>query len=297
MSQQLRNLLQSSLLADSLALGAHWIYGEGEVGKRFGLVNELLPNFEGGYHPGKTRGAQTHYGDQALLLWESLQHTGHFALTDFAGRWQAFWKTSLSYRDKATKATLAQLDSGVPVSEVGSDSTELGGAARLAPLFVAMFETSLETQIVAARTQTAFTHRSELVGDVAEYLTRIVYATLRGTDLADAVESASRLDYGVLDASQLVEEAVYYSTQPLAQLVPKFGQSCSTEQGLPMVLSLALRFKNDPVTALTENVQIGGDSAARGLVLGLLLGSAQTEDFLPVRWLNAWQAQSAIENL
>jgi ADP-ribosylglycohydrolase len=297
MSQQLRNLLQTSLLADSLALGAHWIYGEGEVTKRFGRVTELLPNFEGGYHSGKTRGAQTHYGDQTLLLWESLQHTGHFDLRDFASRWQTFWKTSSSYRDHATRETLAQLEAGVPITEAGSDSTELGGAARLAPLFVAMHEAALDTQIVSARTQTAFTHRSELVQDVAEYLTRIVYATLRGTALHEAIETASRRDYNALAASVIYDQAFHYSDQPLEELVPMFGQSCSTAQGLPVVLSLALRFENEPETALIENVELGGDSAARGLVLGLLLGSAQTENFLPARWLTHWQAQSIVGNL
>ena len=40
------------------------------------------------YHPGKLRGAQTHYGDQTLVLLESLDACGgNFVMEDFAQRW------------------------------------------------------------------------------------------------------------------------------------------------------------------------------------------------------------------
>ncbi|MEI9999768.1 MAG: ADP-ribosylglycohydrolase family protein [Verrucomicrobiota bacterium] len=106
-------LLYGSLAADSLALAPHWIYDQGEIARRFGRPDELQPPHEDGYHFGKPEGAQTHYGDQTLVLMESLEACGgNFVVEDFARRWRRFWETSKAYRDHATLDTLANLEAG-----------------------------------------------------------------------------------------------------------------------------------------------------------------------------------------
>ena len=69
-------LLQGALAADALALAPHWIYDQDELARSFGRVTDLLAPPEGSYHVGKGRGAQTHYGDQTLVLMESLDACG-----------------------------------------------------------------------------------------------------------------------------------------------------------------------------------------------------------------------------
>ena len=64
-------LLYGALAADSLALAPHWIYEQDEIVRRFGRVSDLQAAAEG-YHAGKERGAQTHYGDQTLVLMLSM---------------------------------------------------------------------------------------------------------------------------------------------------------------------------------------------------------------------------------
>ena len=81
-------LLEASLVADSLALAPHWIYDQEEIREKFGHVSELEAPPLDGYHAGKARGAQTHYGDQTLVLMESLEACGgNFVMDDFARRW------------------------------------------------------------------------------------------------------------------------------------------------------------------------------------------------------------------
>src|ERR1700748_3104212 len=101
-------LLQGVLAADSLALSAHWIYDQDELSRTFGRITDLLAAPADSYHASRERGAQTHYGDQTLVLMESLDACGgNFVMEDFARRWRTFWADSKSYRDKATKQTLA----------------------------------------------------------------------------------------------------------------------------------------------------------------------------------------------
>src|SRR5471030_687652 len=95
-------VLYGALVADSLALGAHWIYEQDEIVRELGRVTELRGAARQDYHPGKGPGAQTHYGDQTLILMESLEACGgNFVMDDFARRWRNFWDDSTSYRDHA----------------------------------------------------------------------------------------------------------------------------------------------------------------------------------------------------
>jgi hypothetical protein len=59
---------------------------------------------------------------------------------------------------------------------------------------------------------------------------------------------------------------------------------------------LLKRHAADPAQALTENAMAGGDSAARGLFLGIILGAAGAK--LPEAWApQGPRARAAIEGL
>ena len=80
MKNKAQAMVLASLAADSLALGAHWIYDTEKIEKDIGRVDRLLAPPEKSYHPTKKRGEFTHYGDQTLLLLESICEKGAFDL-------------------------------------------------------------------------------------------------------------------------------------------------------------------------------------------------------------------------
>ena len=131
-----RTLLLASLAADSLALGAHWIYDTAKIEAKFGRVDTFLTPEAKSFHHTKKRGEFTHYGDQTFILLESIAAKKGFDLDDFASRWRAFSKDYEGYCDQATKATLKNFDRGKSPLETGSSSNDLAGAARIAPLFL-----------------------------------------------------------------------------------------------------------------------------------------------------------------
>ena len=70
------------------------------------------------------------------------------------------------YRDHATKETLQQFEAGGLLEEVGSTSSDLGGAARMAPL-VYCYQNDMDAMVASVRQQTAMTHRNPDVIDSA----------------------------------------------------------------------------------------------------------------------------------
>jgi ADP-ribosylglycohydrolase len=289
-------LLEATLVADSLALAPHWIYEQDELAKKFGRVTELLEPPPGSYHAGKPRGAQTHYGDQVLVLMESLEATGgNFVMEDFARRWREFWKTSKAYCDHATKETLAHLAAGEGLTQAGSSSTELGGPGRIAPLLVALRSEETPTLIGAVRAQTALTHASSVALDTAELIARTVLLVNRGVSIPTALRTTTAdVNYRALPAVEYFKRAEEAAKRPVAEAVEELGQSCPLEKALPAVFAILLRHEGDLETALVENVMAGGDSAARGLVLGTILGAAHGRRAVPARWLEPLQARGKI---
>jgi len=52
MRMHAKAMVMASLLADSLALGAHWIYDTHQIDRKIGRVDHLLPPLPGSYHKG-----------------------------------------------------------------------------------------------------------------------------------------------------------------------------------------------------------------------------------------------------
>ncbi len=284
-------------MADALTLPAHWDYEQGRIARNWGEITDFLTPLPEGYHGGKNAGDQTHYGDQALILMESLEASGgNFVMDDFARRWRRFGEESKAYHDHATKETLGHLREGMGLTRAGSDSTELGGAARIAPLLVALRQEDEPVILAAARAQTALTHAAPMDLDAAEFITRAVFLLVRGISIPNALKAAARLPYRMLPAETYLKRASEARHLTTLEAVAGLGQSCGMEKALPSALAILLRHGDDPETALTENVMAGGDSAARGMVLGTLLGAAHGRRAIPERWRRGLRARRQVES-
>ena len=288
-------LLETALAADSLALAPHWIYDQDELAQKFGRVTELLAPPPGSYHAGKPRGAQTHYGDQVLVLMDSPEACGgNFVMEDFARRWREFWRASSAYCDHATRDTIGHLDAGRGLTQAGSSSIELGGPARIAPLLLAVRSEDVPLIIGAVRAQTAFTHASPLALDAAEFLARTVFLLMRGVSIPSALRTTADLPYKALPAAEYLHRAEKAAKLPTLEAVASLGQSCPLDKALPAIFAILLQHGDNLEAALEENVMAGGDSAARGLALGTILGAAHGSRALPKRWSDVLQARSRI---
>lgn len=289
--------LLASLIGDALALGPHWIYDPAEIRARLGHVDSYRDPISA-YHPGKRAGDFTHYGDQVMLLAESIADEGRFDAADFSARWRRFWENpaTLSYRDGATKETLFNLASGVPFLNAGSPSRDISAAGRIGALLSIPFESDA-TRFEAIRTAVTLTHRGPEVAQAAEFFARTALALRAGADmhyaLADAWKDFAHPDLDHEAWTQAQESA--NSDRSDAAALAKHGLDCSTRSAFPGICHLLRRHPRDPVKALVENVNAGGDSAARGMILGSIYGAILPIDAWPVRWRVELRASPQIE--
>ncbi|MES2438630.1 MAG: ADP-ribosylglycohydrolase family protein [Verrucomicrobiota bacterium] len=293
------DIVLGSFIGDALALGPHWIYDQGQIKSQLGRVTAYHPPLAV-YHQGKGAGDLTHYGDQTLVLLRSIVETGGFDLKNFATAWRTFWENpdTISYRDGATKSTLANLQAGAAPTAAASSSHDIAGAARIAPLFLLNWE-SEEQFLFAVREETAFTHGSPEVIEAAHFFAHVAFAVRQGNDIPKALEKTMRLA-----CWKHLPEAWYeraresaLAAETDAAALQDHGLSCNIADAFPGICHLFLRHPEDPALALIENVNAGGDSAARGMILGLVYGAAFPVATWPAEWLAGLQAREEIESL
>ena len=136
MTEKKTGMLWAVFAADALSLGSHWVYNTRVIDKKFGRPDSFEAPLTS-HHKGKGAGDFTHYGDQTLLLLETLSGMPRFDLQGWADGWKRFFDTYGGYFDSATKTTLGRMGAGEGAETCGSDSDDLAGAARIAPLIYA----------------------------------------------------------------------------------------------------------------------------------------------------------------
>jgi ADP-ribosylglycohydrolase len=296
MQENARAAVLASFAGDSLALGAHWIYSTGKIVREFGRIETFLDPGKDSYHPTKKKGEFTHYGDQAYVLLESLAERGGFDPEDFSRRWRQLFSGYTGYYDQATKGTLASLSQGRPFLEAGSPSNDIAGASRMAPL-VAMLHRDEEGLAAAARMQTAMTHTARLTLDASGFFARVCAMVLEGTSPGKGVSDVAHRHFKGSPLHQWVEKGTESRGKESAEVIKAFGQSCHTPEAFPGVIHLITTYEDDLKEALVQAVMAGGDSAARGMLAGMVLGAYHGMEAIPEDWLKGLARRQEIEAL
>jgi ADP-ribosylglycohydrolase len=284
-----------AFVADALSLGVHWVYNTGVIDKKFGRV-ETYHDPLTAYHKGKKAGDFTHYGDQALVLLEAVCNQGAFDRQYFAERWKAFFSDYSGYFDKATKTTLENMANRETLTGSGSTSDDLAGASRLASL-LPVYSDDLAPFVEAARNQTAITHNNDQVVASADFFARVVDATLKGQPPVDALEKTFKASFMDSAIAPLITMGLDSRQRDTREIIAEFGQMCSVEAGLPGAIHLICRYPDTFKTAMVENVMAGGDSSARGMLAGMVLGAAHGMPAIPEDWIAQMTAAKQIEEL
>lgn len=284
MHDKAAGMVLGSFLGDALALPVHWIYDTEQIDREYGIVDQILSPEKNRYHSGAVKGGFTHYGEQAMVLLNHLAETGTFNLAAYSGDWQHHMETTDAYRDKASSHTLAALIDGVPETDCGSPSSDLGGPAQLAPL-IYRYRNERELLAQKAREMVSFTHRGTGVSAGTDFLLRTTLSVLDGLSPTAAIEES--LDAGIadMDLDMRLEASLDTVATNSRDTVKAFGQACTIASALPGAVHLILAYEMDFTEAMVQNVMAGGDSAARGMAIGMVLGAHHGLDGLNDGWL------------
>ncbi|MEW5736198.1 MAG: ADP-ribosylglycohydrolase family protein [Thermodesulfobacteriota bacterium] len=291
-----RAMVLLSFAADALCLPAHWIYNTDELAERFGTVTGYMAAPPGSYHQGKNKGEFTHYGDQTLWLLEFLAGPGTFDPGAFFAFWRGKMEAYQGYKDHASKDTLANLDNGKAPAQAASLSTDLAGASRIAPLVYTLREAP-PACAAACRQQTMLTHGNPQVIEAAGFFAEAALACLAGQRPSEALRQAAQAVGLSAGLCEKLSRGMKSREQDTLTAIKGFGQMCDISAAFPSVVHLLVRHEDDPARALMENVMAGGDSAARGMVAGMVLGAFHGFAGWPEKWTAELAAAPRIREL
>jgi len=296
MKNLLNKMIYSAFIGDALALGVHWIYSSETIMSKYGKVKDFIDPSNSEYHNNKHKGEQTHYGDQMMLLLESLRDSNNFDAESFSIKWQNLFQDYTGYFDGATKATLANIKNGSLFLNAGSESNDLAGAARIAPL-VYRYHDDAKMLVKYSREQTLLTHRDPLVVDAAEFFARSAVLILNGESPITAVKKTAKDHFNNTILDQWVTKGLENRTEDIYIALTTLGLSCHIHHAFPGVIHVIARHEKDLKGALTESVTAGGDNAARSIIAGMILGASKDSGDLPEEWIRGLIAGERIKKI
>ncbi|MGD8291579.1 MAG: ADP-ribosylglycohydrolase family protein [Desulfobacterales bacterium] len=315
---KLRGALDGLCIGDSLAMPVHWYYNRRALTNDYGQVTDYLtprnphpdsilwrsdyraPNSKGEilhdqaiywgqkgihYHQFLKAGENTLNVKISRLLIESLNRNGGYDSDDFLKRYIDYMTTPDSHRDtyieECHRNFFANFAKGLPPHKCGVQEKHIGGLVGIIPI-VAFYSDQPNKAREAALEHLALTHPGDKMRAAGSLLVDILLNALHHTSLEAAILEKIKAQ----DSPLLGHPFVKWLDDPDDWVIgPRFSTACYIEDSVPAVVYLALKYHDDPETALIVNTNLGGDNAARGAVLGALLGASLGIEKFPERWI------------
>ena len=313
-----RGALYGLCIGDALAMPVHWYYNRQALLKDYGRVTTYLaprsphpdsilwrssyaaPNRRGEilhdqfqywgkkgihYHQFLRAGENTLNVKLCRLLVESINENDAYVADDFLKRYIAFMTTRGSHRDtyieECHRNFFANYARGLPPRQCATTEKHIGGLVGIIPVVVYYYNQPDRAR-QAALEHLALTHPGAKMKMAGLLIIDLVLKALNGMSLESAIADAIATQHNPLlghPFSKILDD-------PDAQVIGRrFSTACYVEDSIPAVIYLALKYHDDPEKALVVNANLGGDNAARGSVLGALLGAAGGIDKFPARWI------------
>lgn len=274
----------ASLYGDAFALGPHWIYDQAMIRQNFGDIRGLTAPLPNSYHQSKNKGDFTHYGDQTLFFLKEIMAKQGFDLQTTKKNWSAYMDRYTGYLDNASRKSLQNIKEAGP-DPVGAPSHDLSAAGRIAP-FIYYYDNA-ELLLQKVEEQTRMTHNNDEVVETALYFTRVCRQVLRGSQVKQTVQQQLDL-VASKEVKELIHQGIQAAEKESTEALKDFGTTCSVAHSLPGTIQIILHYHDDLPGALNANVMSGGDSAARGLIIGAVLGAALLPETTLFKEMNAY---------
>jgi ADP-ribosyl-[dinitrogen reductase] hydrolase len=306
---RVRGAIWGQLVGDAFCLGSHWIYNLTEMEKSYPQgVHGFERPLEGAYHFGRHPGDQTHYGEGALVMLESVAALGGFDERDFLRRFAEHFRSEsyTGYLDKATRGTLENLavwreehPDQEPDAQNGADDDQLATASRLAPVVAAHLRDS-DLPAVAERATRA-TQNNERAVIYMKANALILRDLLLGRDLHSALHRAEEAIISIdprrgVEVRRKIAAGMNASLKSVQQaVVDEFGQSCPLASSFPSAVHCTVKHGESFADALVANARAGGDNAGRAGMIGAWLGAALGVSAIPREWRERLSARERID--
>ncbi len=299
-------MIWGALVADAAALGTHWIYNLEDLKAKYpdGIKGFEAP-LPGHYHAGKQPGDQTHYGDAALVLLETVAQSGSFDPVAFGESFVTRMdpQNYSGYLDSATRGTLetyrqwAETHPGEAFDfQQGADDDQLASITSIAPVVALTLSDPQWVDTLTAATRV----RQNNARAVAYVIThaRILRELLQGIDLHSALhrveeEAAKDPNFG-LELKRRFSDAFARKHLSPEEATGQLGQSCPLISSFPSALAVAIQNPEDFADTILRVIRSGGDNAGRAAIVGAWLGASLGQDAIPAAWIERLSAKERI---
>jgi ADP-ribosylglycohydrolase len=314
-----RGTLYGLCIGDALAMPVHWYYNRQALFQDYGRVTDyLVPRnphpdsilWRSKYAASNSRGEILHdqaafwgkrgihyhqflrAGENTLnvkisrLLMESLAQNGGYDADDFLNRYIVFMTTPGNHRDtyieECHRNFFTNYARGMSARKCGVDEKHIGGLVGMIPIVV-FYRHHPEKARNKALAHLALTHPGAKMADAASLLVELLLRVFEGKSLQGAILAEIEKQRSPLVGHPFTKWLDHADDGVIG---PRFSTACYVEDSVPAVLYLALKYHDDPENALIVNTNLGGDNAARGAVLGALLGAYHGVQGFPYRWID-----------
>jgi ADP-ribosylglycohydrolase len=248
-----------------------------------------------------------------------MAHLSHFAWnsTELDG-WLETWVQKITdptyqgYKDGASKVTLANREAGSPSGKV--DTTDLAGVSRFFPLLALGDQLSQEELINLSQEQAICTHANPALADVNRFFVAWIYKCHESpstppSEILKTLQPPSLFQEKIDKVHQFLQDP----NPKDSDVIDSFGKffetngnklatarGCGMDGAVPATVYLVCKYQDKGLfEAIKANVLIGGDSAARGMLITSLLSPySGTKGFkLPEGWFKEFKHKTQVEDL
>ena len=233
------------------------------------------------------------YGRQMFWLLEYIQESKVYDPFVFGDIWKKKMSQEKGHIDKASSDTLANLKSGRTYLGAGSGSHDLSVVGRHAPIMFAI--KGMDEMLESVKFHTCLTHMSKEAIDASKYIAEVTLAMIYNLDVANTLQERAKF-YGK-DVEKQVAKGFQLKDKPTKQVLRELGTGSDINGGLALTVYLLLNHHNDLDALLQANLRAGGDSSARGMVAGMIVGAKEGFEKIQPKWIKSIKEYKELNRL
>jgi len=309
-----------SLVADALAMPGHWYYDRQALRRDYGWLSEYTeprnphpdsilwrshykPNSEEAdilhdqakywgqrgihYHQFLKAGESTVNLKLAVELYLLISRSGVYDTQAWLERYIELMRTpgwhGDTYVEEYHRGFFERLANGKSPEKCGIRDEHIGGLSQVPALVSALAPDFNTVEIV--KQHVALTHRHSNVLRAAGCLTRLILAVEAGSSLRDAIMREAGDWISTRKVSSML-------LRPDTEIIGSvYSPACYIDQSFPAALYLAFKYHDDFSAGIIANAMVGGDNCHRGVVVGALLGVANS---IEPKWFEGLKAKAVL---
>lgn len=300
--------IMGALVADSAALGLHWLYEPARIAqieKIKGLVflqpdAKNFTDVKGFFaHVNKVAGDSSGYGETCWLILNHFARHGEFNRIEYQTEYRSHFGpggTYTGYIDSPTRKTLLKL---IPLSpedfpEVSGADDDQFAALATVPVITATHKGSQESLFKKVEKVVRLTNHNDVAVTAAQYSAAVLASVFSGISTKQALRQA--LPHAGEKLTPLLDKALGTDTLNSIEVAEYFGSACHILEGLPVIAHIA-QHATSYQEAIEANIRAGGDSCGRAIMLGAIVaGQAEQQPngdaTIPLSWLTKYNRLS-----